>query len=249
MQSVYQRRTLTNLRSALNSSCRADEAQQSCSDDRGDDRRGLAARGALGWQEADSESARALLTAFVDGRLKLRSASDQPTRSAGAAAAARALPAAAATFASINPATGDGARLCTVRRRRREVDAAVRAAQRGTSALGGADRSRARRASCAARRSFCARAIDELAELETRDTGKPIQETRVVDVISGADCLEYFAGLAAVLARRASSTSARRHSATRGASRSAWSRASARGTIRCRSPAGSPRRRSPAATP
>ena len=37
---------------------------------------------------------------------------------------------------------------------------------------------------------------DELAELETRDTGKPIQETRVVDVTSGADCLEYFAGLA-----------------------------------------------------
>jgi len=36
----------------------------------------------------------------------------------------------------------------------------------------------------------------ELAELETRDTGKPIQETRVVDVASGADCFEYFAGLA-----------------------------------------------------
>ena len=37
---------------------------------------------------------------------------------------------------------------------------------------------------------------DELATLETRDTGKPIQETRVVDVISGAECLEYFAALA-----------------------------------------------------
>jgi betaine-aldehyde dehydrogenase len=36
----------------------------------------------------------------------------------------------------------------------------------------------------------------ELAELESRDTGKPIQETLVVDVISGADCLEYFASLA-----------------------------------------------------
>jgi len=36
----------------------------------------------------------------------------------------------------------------------------------------------------------------ELAELETRDTGKPIQETSVVDVLSGADCIEYFAGLA-----------------------------------------------------
>ena len=40
----------------------------------------------------------------------------------------------------------------------------------------------------------------ELARLETLDTGKPIQETSVVDVVSGADCLEYFAGLAAGLA-------------------------------------------------
>src|SRR5262249_40752139 len=36
----------------------------------------------------------------------------------------------------------------------------------------------------------------ELAELETRDTGKPIAETSVVDVASGADCFEYFAGIA-----------------------------------------------------
>lgn len=33
---------------------------------------------------------------------------------------------------------------------------------------------------------------DELAQLETLDTGKPIQETSAVDVISGAECLEYF---------------------------------------------------------
>jgi betaine-aldehyde dehydrogenase len=36
----------------------------------------------------------------------------------------------------------------------------------------------------------------ELAELETRDTGKPIQETSLVDIQSGVDCLEYYAGLA-----------------------------------------------------
>ncbi len=36
----------------------------------------------------------------------------------------------------------------------------------------------------------------ELAELETRDTGKPIQETEVADWPSGADALEFFAGLA-----------------------------------------------------
>jgi betaine-aldehyde dehydrogenase len=35
----------------------------------------------------------------------------------------------------------------------------------------------------------------ELARLETLDTGKPIQETLVADWPSGADCLEYFAGL------------------------------------------------------
>lgn len=39
----------------------------------------------------------------------------------------------------------------------------------------------------------------ELAELEVRDTGKPIQEALTVDVLSGADCLEYFAGAAASL--------------------------------------------------
>ena len=36
----------------------------------------------------------------------------------------------------------------------------------------------------------------ELSELETLDTGKPIQETLVADAASGADALEYFAGLA-----------------------------------------------------
>ena len=36
----------------------------------------------------------------------------------------------------------------------------------------------------------------ELAELETLDTGKAIQETNVVDIISGAEVIEYFAGVA-----------------------------------------------------
>lgn len=39
----------------------------------------------------------------------------------------------------------------------------------------------------------------ELSELETLDTGKPIQETIVADASSGADCLEFFGGLAATL--------------------------------------------------
>lgn len=39
----------------------------------------------------------------------------------------------------------------------------------------------------------------DLARLETMDTGKPIQETEVADWPSGADALEYFAGLAAAV--------------------------------------------------
>ncbi|MDI9348845.1 MAG: betaine-aldehyde dehydrogenase [Candidatus Symbiobacter sp.] len=38
---------------------------------------------------------------------------------------------------------------------------------------------------------------DALARLESQDTGKPIQETLVVDVASGAECFEYFAAVAA----------------------------------------------------
>jgi betaine-aldehyde dehydrogenase len=71
----------------------------------------------------------------------------------------------------------------------------VCAAQRGQtqwSAMTAAERARVLRKAAALLRSR----NEELAELETRDTGKPIQETRVVDVASGADCLEYFAGLA-----------------------------------------------------
>lgn len=36
----------------------------------------------------------------------------------------------------------------------------------------------------------------ELAELETLDTGKPVAETAVVDIHTGADVIEYFAGVA-----------------------------------------------------
>jgi betaine-aldehyde dehydrogenase len=37
---------------------------------------------------------------------------------------------------------------------------------------------------------------DELAEIEVLDTGKPFQEASVVDVVTGADSIEYFAALA-----------------------------------------------------
>jgi betaine-aldehyde dehydrogenase len=65
-------------------------------------------------------------------------------------------------------------------------------AQREWAGLGGAARGRILRRAAELLRER----NDELALLETRDTGKPIQETRVVDVLSGAECLEYFAGMA-----------------------------------------------------
>jgi betaine-aldehyde dehydrogenase len=40
---------------------------------------------------------------------------------------------------------------------------------------------------------------DEIARIETLDTGKAIQETLVTDVVSAADCLDYFAGHAATM--------------------------------------------------
>ncbi len=197
VQSVYQRRTLTTLRSALTKLVPPDQAQSlaamiaSMID-------GVWLRAALsGWREADSASARALLTEFVDRRLQgLRSASElraEAERGAGA----HALPAhvaAGGRFATINPANGEVLGYVDAAGPE-EVDTAVRAAQRGQvqwAALTGAERARVLRRAAHLLRSR----NQQLAELETRDTGKPIQETAVVDVISGAECLEYFASLA-----------------------------------------------------
>jgi len=196
VQTAYQRRMLSNLRNDLRRLIP------------GEDARGLAAmiaamidgvwlRAALSeWQEADSESARALLTAFVEGRLKELSQAAAP-RVTGESAP-RALSAGGGCLRVINPANGavlaelsaDGAA---------QVDAAVlkaQAAQKKWAALSGAERGRVlQRAAHLLRERN-----EELAVLETRNTGKPIQETRAVDVLSGAECLEYYAGLAAGLA-------------------------------------------------
>jgi len=191
VQSVYQRRTLSNLRSSLRKLVPQDEAQRLASmiaamiD-------GVWLRAALsGWREADSESARALLTEFVDARL---SPAAPAADGAGAAARARSSPAAGERFASINPATGEVLGYVTAAGAA-QVNAAVRAAQKAQAGWGGmtgTERARVLRRAADLLRSR----NQELAELETRDTGKPIQETRVVDVASGADCFEYFAGLA-----------------------------------------------------
>ncbi len=194
VQTAYQRRMLSNLRSDLRLMIPGDEA------------RSLAAmiaamidgvwlRAALSeWQEADSESARALLTAFVEGRLRELTAAATPAQ----ARASRPPVSAAAAFRVINPANGellaqlpiDGAA---------QIDAAVaraQAAQKSWAQLSGAQRGRIlqRAAQLLRERN------EELAHLETLNTGKPLQETRSVDVLSGAECLEYFAGVAAGIA-------------------------------------------------
>ena len=191
VQSVYQQRTLSNLRSSLKKLVPPDEARRLASmiaamiD-------GVWLRAALsGWREADSESARALLTEFVDGRL---SQAAPAANGKSVAMRARSSAAAGEPFASINPATGDVLGYVTAAGSA-QVDAAVRAAQKAQPDWGGmtgTERARVLRRAADILRSR----NRELAELETRDTGKPIQETQVVDVASGADCFEYFAGLA-----------------------------------------------------
>ena len=194
VQAVYQKRTLTNLRCSLKRLVPADDAGSLAAmiaamiD-------GVWLRAALsGWREADSESARALLTEFVDGRLRTvgaPAAGGPTTAGAGSAAAA---PTAGERFPSFNPATGEVLGHVTVAGVN-EVNAAVRAAQRAQGpwgAMPGAERAAILRRAAGILRSR----NRELAELETRDTGKPIQETLAVDVISGAQCLEYFAAIA-----------------------------------------------------
>jgi betaine-aldehyde dehydrogenase len=193
IQSVYQGRTLSNLRSSLKKLVPPDEAHNLAAmiaamiD-------GVWLRAALsGWREADSESARALLTAFVDGRLG-QSASVPDAAAAAPAGSPAAPPAAGAQFASINPATGQLIGYVTAAGAP-QINAAVLAAKRGQAqwaAMTGAVRGRILRQAAQILRSR----NQQLAELETRDTGKPIQETAVVDVASGADCFEYFAGVA-----------------------------------------------------
>ena len=199
VQSVYQRRTLTNLRSSLRRLVAPEQAESLAAmiaamiD-------GVWLRAALsGWREADSATARALLCEFVDRRLQearvdLQSkGGTRPGAESVAAPGARA-PAGGERFASINPATGEILGYVSAAGQT-EIDAAVRAATRGQAEWGartGADRARVLRHAAQLLRAR----NQELAELETRDTGKPIQETSVVDVISGADCLEYFASLA-----------------------------------------------------
>lgn len=101
------------------------------------------------------------------------------------------------TFDNINPATGDVISRVEIALDP-ELEKAIAAAEAGYriwAAMSGVERGRVLNAAARLLRER----NRELAEAEVRDTGKPIQEAEVVDVTSGADCFEYFAGVAGTL--------------------------------------------------
>ncbi|GAA0496582.1 betaine-aldehyde dehydrogenase [Tatumella terrea] len=101
------------------------------------------------------------------------------------------------TFQTVNPANGEV--LATVHEAgQQDVDLAVAAARRGQkiwAAMTAVERSRILRKAV----DLLRERNDELAVLETLDTGKPLSETQAVDIVTGADVLEYYAGLATTL--------------------------------------------------
>ena len=186
-----------------------------------------------------------LLTSFIDGRYI-------PER------------ADAERFETIDPATGEV--LAEVQAATdADIDDAVASARRGQQAW--ATLTPVERARILNRAVELLRAANhELAELESRDTGKPLSETRAVDIVTGADVIEYYAGLAVAIegrqiprssttqvwpwpSRAARSRCAPPASSTRARNRWAWWPASAPGTTPSRSPCGRQPPHWPPATP
>ncbi|MDX1301886.1 betaine-aldehyde dehydrogenase [Photobacterium sp.] len=101
------------------------------------------------------------------------------------------------SFTTSNPATGE--QLAEIgQASAQDVDRAIASAQAGFkvwSAMSGIERGRILMRAVAILRER----NDELAELEVKDTGKPIQEAIEVDIVTGADVIEYYAGLAAAI--------------------------------------------------
>lgn len=101
------------------------------------------------------------------------------------------------TFQTTNPANGEilaDVQVASLA----DVDAAIASANQGQRVWAGMtamQRSRILRRAVEILRER----NDELAELETLDTGKPLSETRYVDIVTGADVLEYYAGLVPAL--------------------------------------------------
>ncbi len=101
------------------------------------------------------------------------------------------------TFTTVNPATGMA--IAEIQQAAlADVDAAVASAQQGFkvwSAMTGTERGRILNKAVALLRER----NDELAMVEVLDTGKPLQEANCVDIVTGADVIEYYAGLACSL--------------------------------------------------
>ncbi len=98
------------------------------------------------------------------------------------------------TFTTIHP--GTNAVICEVEQAgEREVDAAVASAREGFevwSAMTAMERSRILRRAV----QIIRERNDDLAALDTLDAGRPIAETSSVDVPTGADVIEFYAGVA-----------------------------------------------------
>ncbi|ELX8378895.1 betaine-aldehyde dehydrogenase [Providencia vermicola] len=96
-------------------------------------------------------------------------------------------------FDAMNPANGEVI-ACLQSATREDIDWAVESAKQGQkvwAAMTAMERSRILRRAV----DILRERNDELAHLETLDTGKPLSETRYVDIVTGADVLEYYAGL------------------------------------------------------
>ncbi|MCD8512932.1 MAG: aldehyde dehydrogenase family protein, partial [Nitrincola sp.] len=99
------------------------------------------------------------------------------------------------SFAVINPGTGEVIYEMEVADESIQ-QAAIESAHKGFaewSAMSGMQRGRILLKAVALLRER----NDELAEIEVKDNGKPWQEAVAVDVVTGADSIEFFAGLAA----------------------------------------------------
>lgn len=101
------------------------------------------------------------------------------------------------TFNSINPATGKV--IATIQQASEsDIETAVKSAIQGQkiwAAKTAMERSRILRRAV----DILRERNDELAHLETLDTGKAYSETSTVDIVTGADVLEYYAGLATAI--------------------------------------------------
>lgn len=149
-------------------------------------------------------------------------------------------------FATVNPATGET--LAEVAQATAaDVDRAVESARAGQAVWGAMtamERARVLRRAV----SLLRERNDALAEIETLDTGKPVSETRAVDIATGADVLEYYAGLAPALEGRQIPLRPTSFVYTR-REPLGWLPGSAPGTTRSRSRCGNRHRRWPPATP